>query len=61
MQLAQYKERLSKWHNKPYLSTILKKKNTKRCETKAPEGTMAWKAVMFGGLCWALDQDPLSA
>lgn len=61
MQCAQYREQLSKGHNKPYLSTVVKKKNTKRCESEAPEGIMAWKAVAFGGLCWASDQDPLLA
>ena len=61
MQSAQYREQLGKGHNKPYLSTVVKKKSTKRCESEAPEGTMAWKAVVFGGLRWTSDQDPLLA
>lgn len=63
MHSAQCREQLDKGHNKPYLSTVVKKKktNTTRCESEAPEGTMAWKAVVFGGLYWTSDQDPVLA
>lgn len=57
---TQYREQLGK-RNKPYLSIVLKGggRGGKWYEGEAPEGTMAWKAVGFGGLRWTPDQGPI--